>query len=160
MLNSSRNSTASQSLVCLVAGLFVQIGAQMFAISVLVTMASSAPPHSLQIHQGEYPYDSSGFWNVVPTITALLFLWAVWANWRSPERRGILLALALFIASGMCQILLAQPQFQALADAPFSKTVNTDLATLGGQWLAFDLASWLLLTVAGVIAAYTLWKRL
>lgn len=159
MQNVSPKSAGSFSLVSLVAGLFVQIGAQIFAISVLVAVAASAPPHSLQIYQGDYPYDSSGFWNVVPILTTLLFLWALWSNWQSAQRKGILLALVLFAASGACQILLAQPHFQALTEAPFSETVDRELAIAGRQWLAFDLASWFLLTVSGLIAAHTLWKR-
>ena len=61
-------------MIALVASCLVQVGAQLFALSVVASTVSAAPPRSFAILQGEYRYDSSAFWSIVPMVTALLFV--------------------------------------------------------------------------------------
>lgn len=68
------------TLMALVACGLMQIGAQLFALSVVASTVSAAPPRSFAMLQGEYGYNSSAFWNTFPTITSVLFVIALVAN--------------------------------------------------------------------------------
>src|SRR6186997_1336380 len=89
------------TLIALVTSCLVQVGAQLFALSVVASTVSAAPPRSLAILQGEYRYDSSGFWSTVPPITAALFVTALIANWMTSRRNLLLLAFTLFVIGGL-----------------------------------------------------------
>jgi len=62
------------ALMAAAASCFIQIGAQLFAISVIVHTVAQAPPRSFAMFEGAYGYDSSRFWDTVPPITALLLV--------------------------------------------------------------------------------------
>ena len=49
------------TLMALVASCFIQIGAQLFALVVVASTVSEAPPRSFAMFQGEYGYNSSAF---------------------------------------------------------------------------------------------------
>jgi hypothetical protein len=83
----TRVDAPNVSLAALVASCFIQIGAQLFALVVIVGTVAEAPPRSFAMFGGEYGYDSSGFWNTVPMITSVLFLVALIANWKTRRRR-------------------------------------------------------------------------
>ncbi len=68
-------------------GTLLQAGAQLFAVAVVVSTVAKAPPRSLAMFAGEYGYNSGPFWEVIPTITLLLLLIALLANWKTPRRR-------------------------------------------------------------------------
>jgi hypothetical protein len=51
------------TLMAVAAACLVQVGAQLFALSVVAGTVSAAPPRSFAILQGDYRYDSSGFWS-------------------------------------------------------------------------------------------------
>src|SRR3712207_7690067 len=80
---------------------FIQIGAGVFALAVVARVVSAAPPRSLAMLEGAYRYDSSAFWQVVPAITAALFLLATAANWRSRRRALLVGAFAAFLLVGV-----------------------------------------------------------
>lgn len=88
------------TLMALVASCFIQIGAQLFALVVVASTVSAAPPRSFAMFQGEYGYNSATFWSTVPAITFALFVIALVANWKTRRRKLLLLALTLFIAGG------------------------------------------------------------
>src|SRR6187401_364378 len=54
------------TLIALVASCLAQVGAQLFALSVVASTVSEAPPRSFAMLQGEYGYNSSAFWDTVP----------------------------------------------------------------------------------------------
>ena len=49
------------SLLALIVSCLMQVGAQLFAILVIVRTVVAAPPRSFAIFDGEYGYDSSSF---------------------------------------------------------------------------------------------------
>ena len=49
------------ALIASIVSCFIQIGAQLFAIVVIVRTAIAAPPRSFAIFEGEYGYDSNLF---------------------------------------------------------------------------------------------------
>ena len=86
----TRRSLPNITLIALIVSCFAQIGAQLFAISVIARVVQSAPPRSFAILEGPYRYDSSTFWQIVPPITAVLFLVALIANWKTDRRKLLL----------------------------------------------------------------------
>ena len=78
------------SLMAAAASCLVQVGAQLFAILVIVRTLIAAPPRSFAMLQGAHGYDSSIFWNIVPMITLVTLLLALAANGKT-MRRGLLL---------------------------------------------------------------------
>ena len=128
----------------------MQIGAQLFALSVVASTVSAAPPRSFAILQGEYPYDSSSFWSTVPPITLLLLLIALAANWKTARRKLIVLALALFIVAGLVSGLYLGPAFDELKAIGFQDDVDPALQIKAATWYALDWAVWSVAALAGV----------
>ena len=87
-------------LVALIVSCFIQIGAQLFAVSIIARTVQSAPPRSFAILEGTYRYDSSAFWQTVPPITGVLFLAALVANWKTDRRKLLGGAFTLFLIGG------------------------------------------------------------
>ena len=138
------------TLMAAVAMCFIQIGAQLFALSVVASTVSAAPPRSFAILQGEYRYDSSAFWGIVPPITFLLLLLALAANWKTARRNLILLAFALFIVAGLAAGLYLEPVFDELKAVGFSDEVDRVLQSRARTWYTFDWAVWCVGASAGV----------
>src|SRR6476620_10049573 len=118
---------ASLTLAALVASCFIQIGAQLFALVVVAGTLAEAPPCSVAMLAGQYGYDSSGFWNTVPTITSVLFLVALIANWKTRRRRLLLFALALFVIGSLVAGFLVEPIFSEMSADGYSDRVDSAL---------------------------------
>ena len=140
------------TLMALVASCLIQIGAQLFALSVVARTVSAAPPRSFAMLQGEYGYDSSAFWSTVPLITSALFVVALVANWKTPRRKLLLLALTLFVVGGLAAGLYLDPLFDEMKAAGFRDEVDPVLQSRAASWYAADWAVW----VTGALAGITL----
>jgi hypothetical protein len=138
------------TLMALVAACLVQVGAQLFALSVVASTVSAAPPRSFAILQGEYRYDSSGFWSTVPPITAVLFVTALIANWTTSRRNLILLSLTLFVIGGLIAGLYLEPTFDEIKKIGFRDEVDPVLQARAARWYATDWAVWGIGATAGV----------
>src|ERR1043166_8755040 len=112
------------ALMALVFCCLMQIGAQLFAVSVVASTMSAAPPRSFAMLQGQYGYNSSVFWNIVPMITSVLFVIALVANWKTPRRKLLLLALALFVIAGLLAGLYLEPVFDEMKAIGFKDEVD------------------------------------
>src|SRR5687767_6908919 len=99
------------TLMASVAGCFIQIGAQLYALVVIASTIAEAPPRSFAIFEGEYGYDSSAFWNTFPPISFALFIIALFANWKTGHRNHMLFALTMFLIGGLVMMLLVEPDF-------------------------------------------------
>ena len=138
------------TLAALVASCFIQIGAQLFALVVIGGTVSQAPPRSFAIFAGEYGYNSSGFWNTVPAITALLFIMALVANWKTARRKLVLLALAFFVAGAVMAGLLVEPVFSEMMTVGYSDRVDPALQARVAKWHTLDWMLWGVAASAGV----------
>ena len=138
------------TLMALVGCCLVQIGAQLYALSVVASTVSAAPPRSFAMLQGQYGYNSSAFWNTVPAITGALFVIALVANWKTPRRTLLLLALALFVIGGLIAGLYLEPAFDEMKAIGFRDEVDPMLQSRAARWYALDWAVWALGVVAGV----------
>jgi hypothetical protein len=145
-----RLNAATLTLTLLVASCFIQIGAQLFALVVIAGPVAEAPPRSFAIFEGPYGYDSSGFWNTVPTITLVLFLAALVANWKNGRRTLLLVALAMFVIAGVVATFLAGPIFGEMMKAGYADRVDPVLQGRVARWHALDWTTWCLLVIAGV----------
>ena len=144
------------SLIPAVVGALLQAGAQLFAIAVIVGTVTEAPPRSLAMYAGEYGYDSGPFWEVMPTITLGLLLIALVGNWRTPRRRLLLAAVALFIAAGLFTVFVMGPTQAAVVGAGYSDAVDEALRVRAAHWHMLDWVSWALTLSVGVALAASL----
>ena len=137
------------TLMALVFCCLMQIGAQLYALSVVASTVSAAPPRSFAMLQGQYGYNSSAFWNTVPIITAVLFVIALVANWKTPRRKLLLLALTLFVIGGLVAGLYLEPVFDEMKAIGFKDEVDPVLQSRAARWYALDRTVWALGAVAG-----------
>ena len=150
---------ANLSLIPAVVAALLQAGAQLFAIAVVVGTVVQAPPRSLAMYAGEYGYDSGPFWDVMPTVTFGLLLVALAGNWRTPRRRLILAAVALFIAAGLFTVFVMGPAQAAVVGAGYRDTVDEALRLQAARWHSLDWAAWALTLGTGVVLAASLAVR-
>lgn len=94
---------------------FMQAGAQLFAITVIVTSLTSNQPDSLSMLEGEYGYDSSPFWETFPNITTLFLIVALIANWKTSNRKYLLVGFGLFITGALYSIVILGPASESHA---------------------------------------------
>lgn len=147
------------ALMALTFSCFMQIGGQLFAISVLVSTLTEAPPRSFAILQGEYAYDSSSFWSTLPPITGLLYVVALTANWKTQRRTLLLVSLGLFVCSGLIAGLVLEPEFAKMVATGYSDTVDPELQSRAARWYSFDWAAWSLIVLAGIALLLALSRR-
>ena len=138
------------TLIALVASCLAQVGAQLFALSVVASTVSKAPPRSFAMLQGEYGYNSSAFWNAVPMITFVLFIIALVTNWKNQRRKLILFALTLFIIGGVVAGFFLEPVFADMIKRGYSDQVDPILQNQAKRWYIFDWMVWSLGLVAGL----------
>ena len=139
------------SLIAAIISLFIQIGAQLFAILVIVRTVIAAPPRSFAILQGDYGYDSGFFWQTVPNITLALLVIAIIANWKTTRRNLLLASLTLFLIGGAVAALLVEPEFAKLMAIGYSDVVDTSLQSRAATFYAYDFGLWFIALGAGVI---------
>ena len=147
---------ADLSLIPAVIGALLQAGAQLFAIAVVVGTVTAAPPRSLAMYAGAYGYNSGPFWEVMPTVTLGLLLIALVGNWKTPRRRLLLAAVALFIAAGLFTVFVMGPAQEAVVGAGYRDTVDEALRAQAARWHLLDWAAWALTLSTGVILAASL----
>jgi hypothetical protein len=104
-------SLRNVTLMAAAASCLIQIGAQLFALSVIARTVVQAPPRSFAIFKGAYGYDSSGFWDTAPPITALLLVIALATNWKTQRRNLLLIAIAVFVLGGVLAGVFLEPTF-------------------------------------------------
>ena len=150
---------ANLSLIPAVVAALLQAGAQLFAIAVVVSTVTAAPPRSLAMYAGEYGYNSAPFWEVMPTVTLGLLLIALAGNWRTPRRRLLLAAVALFIAAGLFSVFVMGPAQQAVVGVGYSDAVDEALRVAAARWHLLDWAAWALTLATGVVLAASLAVR-
>ena len=146
----TRRSLANVTLIALIVSCFAQIGAQLFAISMIARVVQSAPPRSFAILEGPYSYDSSAFWQTVPPITTVLFLVALIANWKTDRRKLLLGAFTLFLIGGVVAGVYLEPMFAKMIAIGYRDVVDPDLQARAATWYALDWGVWVLGLAAGI----------
>jgi hypothetical protein len=137
------------TLMAAAASCFIQIGAQLFAVSVIVRTVVQAPPRSFAIFQGAYGYDSSGFWNTAPPITALLLVIALATNWKTQRRNLLVIAMAVFVLGGVVAGVFLEPTFAEMIAVGYRDAIDPALQRRAANWYALDWAVWTFSLFAG-----------
>ena len=145
-----RRSLPNITLIALIVSCFVQIGAQLFAISIIARVVQSAPPRSFAILEGPYRYDSSAFWQIVPPITAVLFLVALIGNWNTDRRKLLIGAFTLFLIGGVVAGVYLEPMFAKMIAIGYRDVVDPDLQGRAATWYAMDCGVWVFGLAAGI----------
>jgi len=145
------NKVGNASFLVLIGGLFIQVGAQLFALLVIVKTLIKSPPGSLTMLNKPYGYDSSTFWNVFPNIVFIFFVVAIIANWKNGHRNWILASFAFYFISGLGAIFMVGPLFTQLTNGEF-QVANT--------WYALDWLVWLLTFISGFLLTIRLNRHL
>ena len=138
------------TLIASVAGCFIQIGAQLYALVVIGGTIAEAPPRSFAIFEGEYGYDSSAFWSTFPPISFALFIIALIANWKTRRRNLMLFALTMFLVGGLVMMLLVEPVFAEMKAVGFRDEVDPALQSRAARWYALDWLGWAMGAIGGV----------
>jgi hypothetical protein len=95
----------------------------------------------------------------MPTVIFVLILIALAGNWRTPRRRLLLAAVALFIAAGIFTVFVMGPAEATVVRVAYSDTVDEALRVQAARWLLLDWASWALALSTGVVLAASLAVR-
>jgi hypothetical protein len=151
-----KDTIRNVSLIAAIASCFVQIGAQLFAIVVIVRTTIAAPPRSFAMFQGEYGYDSGVFWETVPPLTLVLLITAIIANWRTTRRGLLLAALALFVIGSVVAGVVVEPGFDKLMAVGYSDAVDASLQSQAASLYAYDWGLWLISLTAGLALLFAL----
>lgn len=138
------------TLMASVASIFIQIGAQLFALVVIAGTIAEAPPRSFAILEGEYRYDSSGFWDTVPMITFSLLIISLLANWKTGRRKLILFALTTFVVVGLLMMLLVEPDFAEMKSLGFRDEIDPVLKSRAARWYALEWVGWTMTLIGGL----------
>ena len=146
----TRRNLPNIALIALIVSCFVQIGAQLFAVSMIARVVQSAPPRSFAILEGPYRYDSGAFWQTVPPITTLLFVVALVANWNTDRRKLLLGAFTLFLIGGAVAGFYLESMFAKMIAVGYRDVVDPDLQARAATWYAFDWGVWVLGLIAGL----------
>lgn len=144
------------SIAVAAVGVLLQAGAQLFAVAVIVGTVTVAPPRSLAMYAGEYRYDSSSFWEIVPTITLVLLLGALVANWKTPRRRLVISAVGAFVVAGLFAGFVTGPLQAGIIATGFADAVDPALAARAARWRHLDWVSWALTLLPGILLMISL----
>ena len=149
-------SLPNLSLIAAVVSCLIQVGAQLFAVVVMVGTLTQAPPRSLAMLGGEYGYDSSAFWNVVPMVTFVLLLAALATNWKTTRRRLLIGAVVGFVVAGVFAGVVMGPVQAEVLSVGYSDTVEESLRARAAWWHTLDWISWVLGLVVGLLLVVAL----
>jgi hypothetical protein len=138
VVNVRRNTLSNVALIAVTASYLIQIGAGFFALGVIGRVLIAAPPRSLAMLEGGYAYDGNVFWEMVPPITALLFLFAIITNWKSHRRVLLVAAFAVFLVSGAVTVGVIGPIFSEVAAGGYRDVVDPVLQQRAATWYAAD----------------------
>jgi hypothetical protein len=149
-------SLPNLSLIAAAVSCLLQVGAQLFAVVVVVATVTQAPPRSLAMLNGKYGYDSGPFWDVVPMVTGVLLLVAIATNWTTPRRRLLLGAAVAFIVAGMFAAFVMEPVKADVVSVAYSDIVDEALRARAAWWYTLDWISWALALVVGILLSIAL----
>ena len=147
-------------LLSLLSLLLIQLGAQLFAITVAVTTLIESPPESFAMIQGDFPYDSSTFWNVYPNIIGSFFLITIIFNWRTKFKKWILISFGLYVLSAIFAIFVLDPAQANVLNQSIDGTQLQDLKNDALTWYRYDWILFLLTLTTSITLIIPIFKHL
>jgi hypothetical protein len=83
-------------------------------------------------------------------MTGLLFIAALFANWKTPRRTFLLISFALFVTAGLVAGFLLEPEFATITANGYSDKVDVALQRRAATWVAYDWAVWSITLASGI----------
>lgn len=155
------NSTTikNATLIAAIIFHFILVGATLFGDIVIVPVVLSAPPESLTIFQGQYAYDSTGFWQPVNMIALGLLLAALFANWRT-SRRGLLIGWLIgTVVVTIWSLAFIFPEYVDIVSTPFESKIDLALVERGARWSVISNIRLAIFVVIGLLPFCALTKQ-
>lgn len=154
------NKIAFVAILSLLCAVFVQAGAQLFAIMVVVSTLVESPPESFAMIRGDFAYDSSKFWDVYPNISGGLFLLAIVLNWKTEFRKWISVSFAVYILGALFAIFVLEPTHEELIRSVANATEWSNLQDKAFSWYRLDWVLCILTFITGVILLIPIFKKI
>jgi len=135
MENAYHYSKATRWLFYCICAYFIMNGAQVWETALMVPAWTAAPPSSLIFFQKPYGLDFKVFWIVTHGIHELIFIAALFFNWKIMKRRNlILLVLAGHVAVRVWTLTYFAPTIMEFQQLPYSNTVDVSLQEKAARW--------------------------
>ena len=147
-------------LLSLLSLLLIQLGAQFFAITVVVSTLIESPPESFAMMQGDFPYDSSIFWDFFPNLLGSVFLVTIIFNWRTKFKKWILISFGLYVLSAIFAILVVEPAQSNVLNFSINEIGTNDLHNDALIWYRYDWILCLLTLITAVTLLIPIFKNL
>lgn len=147
-------------LLSLLSLLLIQLGAQLFAITVAVTTLIESPPESFNMIEGDFPYDSSTFWNVFPNILGSIFLITIIFNWRTKFKKWTLISFGLYVLSAIFAIFVLEPAQANVLNQNIDGTQLQDLKNDALTWYRYDWILFFLTLITAITLIIPIFKNL
>ena len=154
------NKISISLLLFLLSLLLIQLGAQLFAITVAVTTLIESPPESFAMIQGDFPYDSSTFWNVFPNILGSIFLITIIFNWKTKFKKWILISFGIYVLSAIFAIFIVEPAQANVLNFSIDGTGSRDLKNDALTWYRYDWILFSLTLITSVTLLIPIFKQL
>lgn len=120
---------ADYSLLLLTLFYLIMLGGGNYEQLTITSLVSSAPPKSLAMLQGPYGFNPVKFWVTFRPLTILLFIVALFINWRvSTFRRKLLLfAFGIDWAITLSTFLYFAPETSVITSVKFESTTIDEI---------------------------------
>jgi hypothetical protein len=129
----------------------VVIGGATYEHLAMVPVWSSAAPASLAMFQGQYAVAAMKFWVPIHPITVVLLVAALAANWKTPRRKPVLIALGGYLAALIVTFIYFVPEILAITGSTYSTSVDPELTRRAKFWETLSLVRLAWITVLAVI---------
>jgi hypothetical protein len=135
MLQQKNFSKADLWLFIAISAYFIMNGAQLWETAIMVPAWTAEPPASLVFFQEPYALDFKVFWIVVHSIHEVLFILALFFNWRIPGRKiPLLLLFVAHVGVRAWTLMYFAPTIIEFQQIPASATVDQELVEKAAQW--------------------------
>ncbi|MEQ1585966.1 MAG: hypothetical protein ABL895_08820 [Cyclobacteriaceae bacterium] len=128
---------ANYSLLLLTLFYLIMLGGGNYEQLTITNLVASAPPKSLAMLQGPYGFNPVKFWVTFRPLTILLFIAALFFNWRvsSFRRKLLLFAFVIDCAVTLSTFLYFAPETGVIASAKYdSEVIDSDLFVRLQRW--------------------------
>jgi hypothetical protein len=117
----------------------LMIGGAVYEHLNVVPQWSAAPPHSLQMFQGEYGLKQETFWKLIHPVNLVLFITTLILHWRTARKKTVLSVFALYFAILAITSVYFVPELISITTTPFSETTDLQLVKRASTWETLSL---------------------
>lgn len=135
MQNTFTFSKATQWLFYSICAYFLMNGAQLWETALMVPAWTAAPPSSLIVFQKPYALDFKVFWIVMHSLHEIIFIVALYYNWKIKKRRNLMVVVFLaHLGIRIWTLIYFAPTLMEFQRLPYSDTMDLILKEKATQW--------------------------